>query len=209
MEKFFKLKENGTTVSREVIGGVTTFFAMAYIIFVNPTYLSAAGMDYTAVMMATCLSAAFGTILTAFLANVPFAQAPGMGLNAFFTYTLCFGMGYTWQQSLTIVLISGVLFLFIAISPLRGMVIASIPAPLKAAISAGIGMFIAFIGMLNADIVSLIGNVVVDGQVVATDYSALGNLLNPVTLLPPDKTYIKGSNIDRLADELEKLINEK
>lgn len=157
MEKFFKLKEHNTNVKTEVIAGVTTFFAMAYIIFVNPNYLSQAGMDFTAVMVATCLSAAIGTFLTAFLANVPFAQAPGMGLNAFFTYTLCFSMGYTWQQGLAIVLISGVLFLIVTVTPLRGMIIASIPAPLKNAISVGIGLFICFIGMLNAGIVQCFG----------------------------------------------------
>ena len=153
LEKFFKLKEHNTNVKTEVIAGVTTFFAMAYIIFVNPTYLSQAGMDFTAVMVATCLSAAIGTFLTAFLANVPFAQAPGMGLNAFFTYTLCFSMGYTWQQGLAIVLISGILFLIVTVTPLRGM----IPAPLKNAISVGIGLFICFIGMLNAGIVQCFG----------------------------------------------------
>ena len=157
MEKFFKLKEHNTNVKTEVIAGVTTFFAMAYIIFVNPSYLSQAGMDFTAVMVATCLSAAIGTFLTAFLANVPFAQAPGMGLNAFFTYTLCFSMGYTWQQGLAIVLISGILFLIVTVTPLRGMIIASIPAPLKNAISVGIGLFICFIGMLNAGIVQCFG----------------------------------------------------
>ena len=157
MEKFFKLKEHNTNVKTEVIAGVTTFFAMAYIIFVNPSYLSQAGMDFTAVMVATCLSAAIGTFLTAFLANVPFAQAPGMGLNAFFTYTLCFSMGYTWQQGLAIVLISGILFLIVTVTPLRGLIIASIPAPLKNAISVGIGLFICFIGMLNAGIVQCFG----------------------------------------------------
>ena len=157
MEKFFKLKEHNTNVKTEVIAGVTTFFAMAYIIFVNPNYLSQTGMDFTAVMVATCLSATIGTFLTAFLANVPFAQAPGMGLNAFFTYTLCFSMGYTWQQGLAIVLISGILFLVVTVTPLRGMIIASIPAPLKNAISVGIGLFICFIGMLNAGIVQCFG----------------------------------------------------
>lgn len=157
MEKFFKLKEHNTNVKTEVIAGVTTFFAMAYIIFVNPNYLSQTGMDFTAVMVATCLSAAIGTFLTAFLANVPFAQAPGMGLNAFFTYTLCFSMGYTWQQGLAIVLISGILFLIVTVTPLRGKIIASIPAPLKNAISVGIGLFICFIGMLNAGIVQCFG----------------------------------------------------
>lgn len=157
MEKLFKLKENNTNVRTEVIGGITTFFAMAYIIFVNPSYLSLAGMDATAVMVATCLSAAVGTALTAFLANVPFAQAPGMGLNAYFTYTICFVYGYTWQQGLAIVFISGILFLLVTISPLRSKVIESIPACLKSAISAGIGLFITFIGLLNAGIVQCFG----------------------------------------------------
>ncbi len=177
MERFFKLKEHGTTVKTEIIAGLTTFFAMAYIIFVNPSYLSQAGMDYTSVLVATCVSAAIGCFLTAFLANVPFAQAPGMGLNAFFTFSVCFGMGYTWQQALTIVMISGVLFLVIAVSPIRSKIISSIPAPLKAAISAGIGLFICFIGLLNADIVKLTGDTIVDGVVVGTDYSDLGAIL--------------------------------
>ena len=150
MEKLFKLKQNNTTVKTEIIAGLTTFFAMAYILFVNPMYLSQAGMNWGSVFTATCISAAVGCILTAFLANVPFAQAPGMGLNAFFTFTVCFGMGYTYQQALTIVLISGLLFLIIAVSPLRDKIIASIPASLKAAISAGIGLFIAIIGFLNS-----------------------------------------------------------
>ena len=153
MERFFKLKEHGTTVKTEIIAGLTTFFAMAYIIFVNPSYLSQAGMDYTSVLVATCVSAAIGCFLTAFLANVPFAQAPGMGLNAFFTFSVCFGMGYTWQQALTIVFISGILFLIIAVSPVRSKIISSIPAPLKAAISAGIGLFIAFLGFQNVGII--------------------------------------------------------
>ena len=177
MERFFKLKEHGTTVKTEIIAGLTTFFAMAYIIFVNPSYLSQAGMDYTSVPVATCVSAAIGCFLTAFLANVPFAQAPGMGLNAFFTFSVCFGMGYTWQQALTIVFISGILFLIIAVSPIRSKIISSIPAPLKAAISAGIGLFICFIGLLNADIVKLTGDTIVDGVVVGTDYSDLGAIL--------------------------------
>ncbi len=170
MEKFFKLKEHGTNVKTEVLAGVTTFFAMAYIIFVNPVYLSQAGMDFTAVMVATCVSAAIGTLLTAFIANVPFAQAPGMGLNAFFTYTVCFGMGYTWQQGLTIVLISGILFLVITVSPLRSKIIAAIPACLKDAISVGIGLFIAFIGLLNAGIVQCVG---AEGSSGYTDMGAI------------------------------------
>ena len=179
MERFFKLKEHGTTVKTEIIAGLTTFFAMAYIIFVNPSYLSQAGMDYTSVLVATCVSAAIGCFLTAFLANVPFAQAPGMGLNAFFTFSVCSSMHYTWQQALTIVFISGILFLIIAVSPVRSKIISSIPAPLKAAISAGIGLFICFIGLLNADIVKLVGTVINEatGEVVSTDFSDLGAIL--------------------------------
>lgn len=154
MDKFFKVSERGSNLRTEIVGGVTTFFAMAYIIFVNPGLLSQTGMNFNGVMLATCISAAIGCCLTALLANAPFAQAPGMGLNAFFTYTVCFGMGYTWQEGLAIVLISGVLFLIIAVSPLRSKIISSIPGFLKSAISAGIGLFIAFIGLLN---VSLIG----------------------------------------------------
>ncbi len=169
MEKLFKIKERGSSVSREIIAGLTTFFAMSYIIFVNPNYLSQAGMDFTAVMIATCVGAAIGTLLTAFLANVPFAQAPGMGLNAFFTYTICFGMGYTWQQGLAIVLISGALFLIVTLTPLRRHLIGAIPAPLKSAISAGIGLFIAFIGLINAQIVIGFG----EGVGVYTDLGAI------------------------------------
>lgn len=176
MEKLFKLKENKTTVKTEVLAGITTFFAMAYIIFVNPTYLEGAGMDYTAVMVATCLSAAVGTLLTAFIANVPFAQAPGMGLNAFFTYTIVLGKGYTWQQGLGIVFISGVLFLLITISPLRSKIIESIPNCLKNAISAGIGLFIAFIGLLNAGIVQCFGP---EGG----SYTDMGNIVGGTALL--------------------------
>ena len=131
MDKFFKITERGSSVRTEIVGGVTTFFAMAYIIFVNPEMLSATGMDFKGVLLATCISAAVGCLLTALLANAPFAQAPGMGLNAFFTYTVCFGMGYTWEEALAIVLLSGALFLVIAVSPLRGKIIASIPAFLK------------------------------------------------------------------------------
>lgn len=154
MDKFFKISERGSSVRAEIVGGVTTFFAMAYIIFVNPGLLSQTGMNSNGVMLATCISAAVGCLLTALLANAPFAQAPGMGLNAFFTFTVCFNMGYTWQEALAIVLLSGILFLIIAVSPLRSKIISAIPAFLKSAISAGIGLFIAFIGILN---VSLVG----------------------------------------------------
>ena len=124
-------------------------------------------MDRTAVMLATCISAFIGTLLTAFLANVPFAQAPGMGLNAFFTYTICLGMGYTWQQGLAIVFLSGLIFLAITLSPLRSKIIASIPAPLKAAISAGIGLFICLVGLLNAGIVTANNNLLDLGAITS------------------------------------------
>lgn len=167
LDKLFKLKEHNTTVRTEVIAGITTFFAMAYIIFVNPGFLSETGMDFNAVMMATCLSAALGTLLTAILANVPFAQAPGMGLNAFFTYSVCFGMGYTWQNALAIVLLSGLIFFLVSVSPLRSKIIESIPASLKSAISAGIGLFIALIGMLNVGIITANNNLVDLGAITS------------------------------------------
>ncbi len=164
VDKFFKLSEHKTSIKTEIIGGITTFFAMAYIIFVNPNmlcvdlgdgfYPAMPGELWTSVLVATCVSAALGCLLTALLANVPFAQAPGMGLNAFFTYTVCLSMGYTWQQALTIVLISGILFLIVAVSPLRSKIIASIPASLKSAISAGIGLFITIIGLLNVNLIT-------------------------------------------------------
>ena len=169
MDKFFKVSERGSSIRTEIVGGVTTFFAMAYIIFVNPGLLSATGMSYDGVMLATCISAAIGCLLTALLANAPFAQAPGMGLNAFFTYTVCFTMGYTWQEGLAIVLLSGVLFLVIAVSPLRSKIISSIPGFLKSSISAGIGLFIAIIGLLNVNLIGFGAGVpalqfTIDGQ---------------------------------------------
>ena len=155
MEKIFKLKEKGSNLSNEILGGLVTFFAMSYIIFVNPSLLSETRMNWNAVMLATCIASAIGCFLTGFMANVPFAQAPGMGLNAFFTYSICFGMGYSWQQGLAIVFISGIIFTILMISPVRSMIIASIPAFLKSALSAGIGMFIALIGLINSGIVSI------------------------------------------------------
>ncbi len=159
MDKFFKISERGSSLRTEIVGGITTFFAMAYIIFVNPGMLSDTGMDFNAVLLATCISAAVSCILTGLLANAPFAQAPGMGLNAFFTYTVCLGMGYTWQEGLAIVLLSGILFLVIAVSPLRSKIIAAIPGFLNRAISAGIGLFIAFIGLLNVSLISFASGV--------------------------------------------------
>lgn len=177
MEKIFQLKTHGTNVKTELRAGVTTFFAMAYIIFVNANYLSMTGMDYTGVMVVTCIAAAIGCLLTAFLANVPFAQAPGMGLNTFFTFTVCFSMGYTWQQALGIVFISGLVFLIVTVSPLRAKIIESIPAALKAAISAGIGFFIALIGMFNVNIVTAFGSG------AAGAYTDMGSITKGAALL--------------------------
>ena len=158
MDQYFKITERGSSVRTEIIGGLVTFFSMAYIIFVNPSYQEAAGMDFFAVAIATCISAALGSFLTAFMANLPFAQAPCMGLNAFFAYTLCFGWGYSWQQALSIVLLSGIVFLVLMLTPFRRSVLTSIPPFLKDAISAGVGIFIAFLGLINAEIIVGYGN---------------------------------------------------
>jgi AGZA family xanthine/uracil permease-like MFS transporter len=150
MDSLFKLKENNTTVGKEVVAGVTTFVTMAYIVFVNPAILGTTGMDTGAVMLATCISAAIGTFIMGIMSNYPFAQAPGMGLNAFFAFTICGSLGYTWQAGLAAVFISGILFIIITLTGLREAIVNGIPASLKKAISAGIGLFIAYIGVKNA-----------------------------------------------------------
>jgi AGZA family xanthine/uracil permease-like MFS transporter len=152
-EKLFKLSENGTNVRTEIIAGLTTFLTMAYIIFVNPMILADAGMDHGAVFVATCLAAAIGCFIMGFVANYPIAQAPGMGLNAFFTYAVVMGMGYTWQVALAAVFVSGVIFIFLSIFKIREWIINSIPMSLRVGISAGIGLFLAFIALSNAGIV--------------------------------------------------------
>lgn len=154
MENFFKLKERGTTVSREIIAGLTTFLAMAYILAVNPGMLSAAGMSARAVFTATAVSAAIATLVMAFVANLPVALAPGMGLNAFFTFTVVIGMGCTWQLALTAVLIEGIIFIILSLCGIREAIVKSIPDNLKKAVAVGIGLFIAIIGLSNAGIVT-------------------------------------------------------
>lgn len=154
MEKFFKLQERNTTVSKEIIGGITTFLAMAYILAVNPSILSASGMSWGAVFTATALSAAIATFVMAFCANLPVALAPGLGLNAFFTYTVVLGMGCTYQLALTAVLLEGILFIILSLCGVREAIIKSIPEGLKKAVAVGIGLFIAIIGLANAGIVS-------------------------------------------------------
>jgi AGZA family xanthine/uracil permease-like MFS transporter len=153
MEKFFKLKERNTTVKTEVMAGITTFLTMAYILAVNPGILSEAGMDFSKVFAATAIAASLATLVMALLANLPFALAPGMGLNAFLTYTVVLGMGYTWQFALTAVFVEGIIFLILTAANIREAIVNSIPANLKRAIGVGIGLFIAFIGMQNAGII--------------------------------------------------------
>ncbi len=154
MEKLFKLKENGTTFSKEVIAGLTTFFAMAYIIIVNPSILSEAGMEWGAVFLATIIASIVGTLVMGLFANVPYAQAPGMGLNAFFVYTVCFQLGFTWQQALSMVFICGLINILITVTKIRKYIIKAIPVSLQNAIGGGIGLFVAYIGMLNVGLIN-------------------------------------------------------
>ncbi|MCL1880141.1 MAG: NCS2 family permease [Actinomycetia bacterium] len=152
MEKVFHLKELGTNVRTEVVAGLTTFFTMAYILVVNPMILSQTGMPHDAVFVATIIASVIGTLIMAFVANVPYALAPGMGLNAFFTFTVCFAMGFTWQQALALVLICGIINTIITFSGLRKAIIRVMPRILQAAVSGGIGMFIAYIGFKDMGI---------------------------------------------------------
>ncbi len=153
LERTFKLKENGTNVRTEVLAGITTFMTMAYIIFVNPSILSDAGMPFNGVFIATIAGAILGTVMMALLTNYPFALASGMGLNAFFAYSVVIGMGVPWQTALGIVFLEGIIFIVLSVTPVRQMIVNSIPMSLKTGISSGIGLFIAFIGLQNADIV--------------------------------------------------------
>lgn len=153
LEKLFKLKENNTTVKTEVLAGITTFMTMAYILAVNPSILAAAGMDQGAVFTATAVASFLGTLLMALFANYPFALAPGMGLNAYFAYTVVIGMGYTWQVALAAVFVEGLVFILLSVTNVREAIFNAIPMNLKSAVSVGIGLFIAFIGLQNAKIV--------------------------------------------------------
>lgn len=173
MEKFFKLKEHGTTVRNEIIAGITTFLAMAYILAVNPNYLSAAGIPIGAAFAATAISAGIATLCMAFFANYPVALASGMGLNAFFAFTVCGTMGYPYQVALTAVFVEGIIFILLSLCKFREALVNKIPENLKYAITAGIGLFIAIIALLNA------------GVVVSSESTtvALGNLASaPVVL---------------------------
>lgn len=152
-EKFFKLKENGTDVKTEVIAGLTTFMTMAYILAVNPNILSVAGMDKQALLIATALAAFVGTVLMALLANYPFALAPGLGLNAYFAYTVCGTMGYHWTIALAAVFVEGIIFIILSVTSVREAIFNAIPMTLKSAVSVGIGLFVAFIGLQDAKLI--------------------------------------------------------
>ena len=166
MDRFFRLKERGTTVQREFVAGLTTFLTMAYILAVNPAILSEAGISAERVFTATALSSAIATMIMAFTANLPIALAPGMGINAFFSYTVVKGMGYTWQIALTAVFLEGILFIILSMINVRNLIIKAIPASLKRGAAGGIGLFITLIGFTNAQIVvSNAGTIVSFGEI--------------------------------------------
>ncbi len=193
LNNFFKLEENGTTVRKELVAGATTFFAMAYIMFVNPNILWLTGMEWKAVFLATIIAAVAGTLVMGLFANVPYAQAPGMGLNAFFTFTIVFGFGFSWQEALAMVFICGLINIVITVTKVRKSIIKAIPKTLQSAIGAGIGLFIAYIGFKNAGFLkfttdfghyNLIGDpaastVVSDSSIVP----ALSSLASPESLI--------------------------
>jgi len=182
LAKFFRLQEHQTTVKTELLAGLTTFSTMAYILAVNPFILSKTGMDFNAVMVATALTAITGTLMMSLWAKLPIAVAPGMGLNAFFAYTIVLGMGYTWQFALTAVFLEGILFIILSLLNIREAIINSIPTDIKKAISVGIGLFIALIGLVNAGIIETgmvsVGNHQLDGVIVK-----LGNMKSAAVLV--------------------------
>lgn len=173
LEKCFHLSEKGTTVKTEIVAGITTFLAMAYILGVNPMILADAGMDKNAVFMATALASAVACFLMGFLANYPVALSAGMGVNALFAYTVCGAMGYSWQAALAAVFVSGLVFVLISVTGIRKKIIDAIPVQLKLAIGAGIGFFIAFVGLKNCGLI--IAN--------ASTFVGIGNLADPTVLL--------------------------
>jgi AGZA family xanthine/uracil permease-like MFS transporter len=173
LDRVFKLRQNGTTPGRELIAGLTTFAAMAYILVVNPSILKAAGMPQAALVTATALGAAIATTLMGLMANFPLALAPGMGINAFFAFTICVGLGIPWQSALALVFVNGCIFLILSLSGVREKIVNALPNSMKAAVSAGVGLFIAFIGLKNG------------GLVVASPatFVTMGDLANPSVAL--------------------------
>ncbi len=186
MDKIFKLKQNGTTIPTEILAGITTFFAMAYIIFVNPDMLAQTGIPHGAVFLATIFASIAGTLVMGLFANVPYAQAPGMGLNAFFTYTVCFALGFTWQQALSMVFLCGIVNIIITVTKIRKLIIKAIPASLQNAIGGGIGIFVAYIGIKNAGLLTFTSdpgrNIVLDGGTVIADSGTVPALADFNTL---------------------------
>ena len=174
LEKLFKLKEHKTDVKTEVLAGVTTFMTMAYILAVNPSILGDAGMNTNAVLLATAIASFIGCICMAFMANYPFALAPGMGLNAYFAYTVCIGMGVSWQTALLAVFVEGIIFIVLSLTNVREAIFNAIPLTLKTAVSAGIGLFIAFIGLQNAKIVVNSDATLVTYQAFKANFSTEG-----------------------------------
>lgn len=174
LEKIFQLKENKTNVKTEVIAGITTFMTMAYILAVNPSILSASGMDKNAILMATALAAFIGTLAMALLANYPFALAPGLGLNAYFAYTVCGEMGYSWQIALFAVFVEGLIFIVLSLTNIREAIFNAIPLQLKKGVSVGIGLFVAFIGLQGANIVANSDSTLVTVVDFRTDFSTVG-----------------------------------
>ena len=178
MENFFKLKEHGTDVKTEVIAGLTTFMTMAYILAVNPSILGATGMDTGAIFTATALASAIGSFCMALFANLPFVLSAGMGLNAYFAYTVVLGMGYSWEVALTAVFVEGIIFIILSLTNVREAIFNAIPASLKVAVSVGIGLFITFIGLQNAHIVvdgsTLVGLFSFNGSVKAGTFQSEG-----------------------------------
>ena len=172
-DKYFKIKESGSTMRTEIIAGITTFMTMAYILAVNPDILGATGMDKGAVFTATALSAVIATLVMALVAKLPFALAPGMGLNAFFAFTVVLGMGYSWEFALTAVFLEGIIFIILTAFNIRELIVNSIPLNLKHAVSVGIGLFIAFIGLKNTGLI-------VDNQATLV---SLGNMKNPAVFV--------------------------
>ena len=181
---FFQLQEKGSSVRQEFIAGLTTFSTIAYIIFVNPSVLSQTGMDFQSVMIATCLAAALGTLLTGLLSNYPFAQAPGMGLNAFFTYTVVMQAGYSWQSALAIVFVSGLVFILLTLSGWREAIIDAFPSSILHAIPAGIGLFITLIGLNNAEIIDINQGPIID-LILSEEITNKGNLIEKIQQAPP------------------------
>jgi len=182
MEKFFKLKQHRTNVKTEFVAGATTFFTMAYIIFVNPSILSATGMSWAGVFVATIIATTVGTLIMALVANVPYAVAPGMGLNAFFTYTVCFGLGFAWQEALAMVFICGIVNIIITVTKVRKIIIKAIPKSLQLAIGGSIGLFIAYFGIKNAGFLNYLDTVegLTPGAVIVpalANFSSAGTLV--------------------------------